>query len=80
MFSFGKKTKIAKLMTNYVSQRINQKKFFEQQLERLNDQLKKEKIDLQERDRLTFMLQKQFYERQEKQWKQIQEKYENPIN
>jgi hypothetical protein len=41
--------------------------------------LKKEKIDLQERDRLIFLLQIQFFEQQEKEWTQIQKKYVNPF-
>ena len=78
--SFGKKRKMAKLVTRYMDQRVEQKKSFEEQLGRLNDRLEKEKIDLQERDRLMFMLQTQFYEQQEKQWKQVQKKYVNPVN
>jgi hypothetical protein len=40
---------------------------------------KSKKIDLQERDRLIFLLQTQFYKQQEKDWEQMQKKYVNPI-
>ena len=78
---FGKRrsARMIKLVTKYIDQRVEQKKSFEEELGRLDDRLKKEKIDLTERDRLAFMLQTQFYEQQKKQWKNVQEKYVNPI-
>jgi hypothetical protein len=80
MLGFRKKSKMAKLVSRYIDQRVAKKKSFEEQLGELDDQLKREKIGLQERDRLIFLLQTQFYQQQERQWKQIQEKYVNPIN
>jgi hypothetical protein len=78
-FGFGKKRKMAKLVNRYIYQKMDQRRSFEEQLGELDDRLKKEKIDLQERDRLIFLLQTQFYKQEEKNWKQIQEKYINPI-
>lgn len=71
---------MAKLVGKYLDQRIDQKKSFEEQLGELDDRLKKERIDLQERDRLIFLLQTQFCQQREKQWEHIQKKYVNPIN
>ena len=79
VLGFGKKRKMAKLLGKFIDQRIDQKRSFEEQLGELDDRLKKEKIDLQERDRLIFLLQTQFYQYQEKQWEHIQKKYVNPI-
>ena len=78
-FGFGKKLKMVKLAAKYLDQRIDKKRSFEEQLGELDDRLKKEKIDLLERDRLLFLLQTQFYRQQEKDWEQIQKKYINPI-
>jgi hypothetical protein len=80
VLGFGKKRKMAKLVGKYLDQRVNQKRSFEEQLGELDERLKKEKIDLQERDRLIFLLQTQFYEQQEKQWTQIEKRYVNPIS
>lgn len=80
MFGFGKKGKMAKLVTKYIVQRIDNKRSFEEQLGELDDRLKKERIDLQERDRLIFLLQTQFYQQRENQWERIQKKYVNPIS
>jgi hypothetical protein len=80
LFGFGKKRKMAKLAGKYMDQRIDKKRSFEEQLGELDDRLKKEKIDLQERDRLIFLLQTQFYKQQEKDWEQMQKKYVNPIS
>jgi hypothetical protein len=63
---------MAKLVNRYMDQRIDERRSFEEQLGELDDRLKKEKIDLQERDRLIFLLQTQFYHKQEKQWKQLE--------
>jgi hypothetical protein len=63
---------MAKLVNRYMDQRIDERRSFEEQLGELDDRLKKEKIDLQERDRLIFLLQTQFYQKQEKQWKQLE--------
>jgi hypothetical protein len=79
MHGFRKKRKMRKLVSKYIDKRIDQKRSFEEQLGKLDDQLKKEKIDLQERDRLIFLLQTQFYQQQEKQWEHIQKMYFNPI-
>jgi hypothetical protein len=70
---------MSKLAEKYLDQRVGQKRSFEEQLGELDDRLKKEKIDLQERDRLIFLLQTQFYKQQEKDWEQMQKKYVNPI-
>lgn len=77
--SFGKKRKMAKLVEIYLDQRVDRIRSVEEQLERLDDRLKKEKIDLQERDRLIFLLQTQLYTQQAKEWEQMQRKYVNPI-
>ena len=79
MFGKRRSARMIKLVSKYMDQRVEQKKSFEEELGRLDDRLKKEKIDLTERDRLAFMLQTQFYEQQKKQWKHVQEKYVNPI-
>ena len=48
-FSFGKKQKMGKLIGFYVNQRIQHKRTYEEELERLDTQLQHEKIDKLER-------------------------------
>ena len=44
-FSFGKKQKMGKLIGFYVNQRIQHKRTYEEELERLDTQLQHEKIE-----------------------------------
>jgi hypothetical protein len=61
---FGKKPKKGKLIEKFVNQRIEHKKNYKEQLNRLDFQLKQEKIDSLERDRLITILEAKYYEKQ----------------
>ena len=71
-FSFGKKPKTGKLMGKYVNQRIQHKKSYQEQLDRLDSQLQQENIDKLERDRLRTILEAKYYEQQQEDWEQLQ--------
>ena len=70
-FSFGKKPKTGKLIGKYVNQRIQHKKFYQEQLGRLESQLQHENIDKIERDRLRTILEAKFYETQQEDWDRL---------
>lgn len=71
-FGFRKKQRMAKLIDNYVNQRIQHKRSYGEQLERLDAQLKHENIDKLERDRLKTILEAKYYKQQQEDWNQIQ--------
>jgi hypothetical protein len=78
-FGFGKKQKMVKLVGKYVNQRLKHKRSFKNQLERLDAQLQHEEIDQLERDRLRDLLEANYYQQQQEDWKRIQNKYINPL-
>ncbi len=71
-FSFGKKPKTGKLISKYVNQRIEHKKSYQEQLDRLDSQLQHENIDKIERDRLRTILETKYYQQQQEDWNQLQ--------
>jgi hypothetical protein len=71
-FSFGKKPKTGKLIGKYVNHRIQHKKSYQEQLDRLDSQLQHENIDEIERDRLRTILEAKYYEQQQEDWDQLQ--------
>ena len=73
--SFGKKPKKGKLIGKYVNQRVENKKTYQQQLDRLDSQLEQENIDKIERDRFRTILEAKYYEQQQEDW----DKFENSI-
>ena len=72
-FSFGKKPKKNKLICKFVNQRIQHKKVYQEQLDRLDSQLQLENIDQLERERLRTILEAKFYEQQQEDLEQLQE-------
>ena len=72
-FSFGKKSKKNKLICKFVNQRIQHKKVYLEQLDRLDSQLQLENIDQLERERLRTILEAKFYEQQQEDLEQLQE-------
>jgi hypothetical protein len=70
--SLRKKSKKGKLIQKYVNQRVRQKRLYQEQLDRLDSQLKHENIDLNERDRLRTILEAKYYEQQQDDWDQLQ--------
>jgi len=73
-FSFGKKQKMGKLIGFYVNQRIQHKRTYEEELERLDTQLQHEKIDKLERVRLRTILVTKYFEQQQDDWNRIQKR------
>ena len=67
-FNFRKKNKKGKLIGKYVNQRIQHKKSYQEQLDRLDSQLQHENIDKLERDRLRTILEAKYYEHQQEDW------------
>ena len=72
-FSFGKKPKKSKVICKFVNQRIQHKKAYQEQLDRLDSQLQLENIDQLERERLRTILEAKFYEQQQEDLEQLQE-------
>ena len=73
-FHYRKKQKMGKLIGYYVNQRIQHKRAYEQELNRLDAQLQHEKIDKLERDRLRTILETEYYEQQQEDWKHIKKR------
>ena len=69
------KPKKGKLIVKYVNQRVEHKKTYQQQLDRLDSQLEQENIDKIERDRFITILEAKYYEQQHEDW----DKFENSI-
>ena len=65
---FRKKPKKVKLIGKYVNQRIEHKKTYKEQLDRLDSQLEQENIDKFERGRLRTILEAKYYEQQQEDW------------
>jgi len=65
-FAFWKKQKIGKLIGGYVSDRVKEKRAFQEQLKRLDSQLQEETIDQQIYERLRDVLEVNFIQQREK--------------
>ena len=59
-------------MGKYVYQRIQHKKSYQEQLDRLDSLLQHENIDKIERDRLRTILEAKYYETQQEDWDRLQ--------
>ena len=64
-FIFGKKKKIGKSIRAYVGDRVKEKRAFEQQLERLEGQLRNKTLDKETYKRLRDVLEINFVQRRE---------------
>ncbi len=64
-FIFGKKKKIGKSINAYVGDRVKEKRAFEQQLERLEVQLRNKTVDKETYKRLRDVLEINFVQRRE---------------
>lgn len=75
-FGFGlrKKQKTGKLMKKYIIQRLEHKKAYKKEIDQLDFQLKNEKIDKIEQERLRGVLEAKYYEQQLEDWNKIQKK------
>jgi hypothetical protein len=76
----GKKGKMRKLIGNYVKERVREKRAFDEQIRRLEAQLKDEQIDQQIHERLRGILETQYYQKRQKQWAKVKNKFQNPLN
>ena len=65
---------MGKLIGFYVNQRIQTKRTYEEELERLDTQLQHEKIDKLERVRLRTILVTKYFEQQQDDWNRIQKR------
>jgi hypothetical protein len=77
-FNFGKKRKMRKLIGNYVSFRIKEKRAFDDQLKRLDAQLHDKKIEPDIYERLREILEIKYFQQQEE-WANIKDKFFNPL-
>ncbi len=77
--SFGKKRKFRKLIGNYVRDRVKEKRVFNEQLKRLDVQLKDGKIEEQIYERLRVVLEANYYQEQKEEWTKIKNKFYNPL-
>jgi hypothetical protein len=77
---FGKERKVRKMISNYVKDRVREKRAFEEQIGRLDAQLKDEQIDMQIHERLRGILEAQYYQKQNEQWAKIENEFYNPLN
>lgn len=78
--SFGKKRKMRKLIGNYVSDRVKEKKAFNEQMKRLDAQLQDKKIEKQIYERLKDILEVKYFQQQQEQWAKIKNNFFNPLN
>jgi hypothetical protein len=77
---FGKKAKMQKLVGNYMGLRVKEKAAFNKQVEWLKVQLGDKQIDKQTYERLKEILEMQYYQRQAKEWVNVESKFCNPFN
>lgn len=77
---FGKKTKMQRLIANYVRLRIKEKKTFNQQIKCLVAQLGDSQIEKPTFERLRDILETQYYQKQQKEWANIENKFQNPLS
>ena len=78
-FSFGKKRKMQKLIGNYVSFRVKEKRAFNEQLERLVAQLSDKKIEPDTYERLREVLEVKYFQQQQEEWAKIKDKFYDPL-
>lgn len=76
---FGKKMKMRRLVKNYIKLRIKEKKTFDQQVKCLESQLGDNQIVKSTFERLKEILETQYYQRQQKEWAKIENKFQNPL-
>ena len=76
----NKKTKMRRLIKNYVKLRIKEKKTFDQQIKLLEAQLIDKQIENQTFERLKDVLESQYYQKQQEQWVGVENKFQNPLN
>jgi len=77
---FWKKRKFQKLVGNYISLRVKEKRAFDEQKKRLDAQLQDKKIEQQIYERLREVLEANYFQQQFREWTKIEEKFHNPIN
>jgi hypothetical protein len=77
---FGKKHSFRKLVKNYISLRVKEKKAFTEQRKLLDAQLKDKKIDQHDYERLSEVLEAKYLQQQQEGWAKIETKFYNPLN
>ena len=78
-WAFGKKRKMRKLMGNYLSFRVEEKRAFDEQLKRLDAQLHDKKIEPDIYKRLTEVLEIKYLQQQQEEWANLKDKFFNPL-
>jgi len=78
-WAFGKKRKMRKLMGNYLSFRVEEKRAFDEQLKRLDTQLHDKKIEPDIYKRLTEVLEIKYLQQQQEEWANLKDKFFNPL-
>lgn len=68
-----------RLIGNYVKLRIKEKKTFDQQVKCLEARLGYSQIETPTFERLRDILETQYYQKQQKEWANIEEKFRNPL-
>jgi hypothetical protein len=76
---FGKKMKMRRLIGNYVKLRIKERSTFDQQVKCLEAQLGDNQIEKPTFERLREILETQYYQKQQKEWAKIENKFQNPF-
>ncbi|UCC58456.1 MAG: hypothetical protein JSW14_00575 [Candidatus Bathyarchaeum sp.] len=76
---FGKKRKMRNLIKSYVSFRVKERRVFNEQLKRLDDQLHDKKIDPDTHERLRDVLEAKYYREQQEEWAKVEDKFFNPL-
>jgi hypothetical protein len=74
-FPFGKKKKIQKLIGNFVSSRVKEKRAFANLIEQLDAELYNNQIEQKAYERLRWNIEVQFYQKQQKEWAEIKPKF-----
>jgi hypothetical protein len=77
--SFGKKRQFRKLIKNYISFRIKEKRDFDEQLKRLDAQLQDEELTPDVYERLKDVLEIKYFEQQQEEWAKVRNKFLNPL-
>jgi hypothetical protein len=77
---FGKKRKIRKLIEKYLKDNVREERTFNEQRKRLDSQLDDRQIDQQIYERYRVILEKQYYQKQKKEWVKVKNKFQNLLN
>jgi predicted Ser/Thr protein kinase len=77
---FGKKHKFRKLVKNYVTFRVKEKRAFDEQRKLLAAQLRDKIIDPHDYERLREVLEANYFQQQQEEWAKIKNKFYNPLN